>query len=80
MLLRDPLRLVVPAGHQIARWPSVSLSEVGEERWIVGTRPHPCTDITLAVFATASISPTIVESRRGASAKAHSGQGSDRCR
>ena len=59
-LLRDPLRVVVPADHRIARWRSVSLGELCEEPWIVGTRPHPCTDVTLAAFAAASISPTIV--------------------
>lgn len=59
-LLRDPLRVVVPEGHRIARKHVVSLRELSEERWIVGTQPHPCSDITLAALATASVSPTLI--------------------
>lgn len=59
-LLRDALRVVVPASHQVARRRAVSLGELSEERWIVGTQPHPCSDITLAALAAASVSPTLV--------------------
>jgi DNA-binding transcriptional LysR family regulator len=58
-LLRDPLRAVVPDGHALSGCQSVSIADLANEGWIVGTPGHPCFDITLAAYAAAGVTPRI---------------------
>jgi DNA-binding transcriptional LysR family regulator len=59
-LARDPLRAVLPHGHALAYQRSVSISSLAGDAWIVGTPGHPCFDITVAAYAAAAITPSIV--------------------
>jgi molybdate transport repressor ModE-like protein len=41
LLLRDPLRLVLPRGHRLATVPEITLADLGDEDWVSGAPGVP---------------------------------------
>ncbi|GAA1160256.1 LysR family transcriptional regulator [Ornithinicoccus hortensis] len=58
-LLEDPLDLLVPANHPLARRSSVSLSEAAQESWILDRPGRPLHGLAQAACAAAGFSPSV---------------------
>jgi DNA-binding transcriptional LysR family regulator len=58
-LLADPLDIVLPAGHPAADPRGVRLADLAAEPWIAGNPGDFCTEIVLALCATAGFSPVV---------------------
>lgn len=58
-LLDDPLDLLVPADHSLAKRDSMLLSEAADEEWILDREGRPYHQLVLTVCATAGFTPTI---------------------
>jgi DNA-binding transcriptional LysR family regulator len=58
-LLDDPLDVMVPAGHRVARRDSVSLQELAEEDWISEAPGGPYRALFTAAFVAAGLTPRV---------------------
>lgn len=58
-LLDDPLDLLVPAGHPLARRTSVELRETADQRWIVDRPNRPHRQLVFTSCAEAGFTPTV---------------------
>lgn len=58
-LFREPIELLVPAGHELARRSAVMLADAAEERWIVGTDRHDGPDQIRTACQVAGFTPSI---------------------
>ncbi len=58
-LLDDPLELLVPADHPLARRSSVCLSEAAEDQWILGKVGDPCRDLVQSDCLHAGFTPFV---------------------
>ena len=59
LLLEDPLDLVVPQGHPLARTRSASIVEAAEEDWIIGRPGSTYHQLVMASCAAAGFTPKI---------------------
>jgi molybdate transport repressor ModE-like protein len=60
LVLEEPMRVVLPAGHRDARRPAVVLGELAEDSWVRSTRRSSCHEFTRRVCRTAGFEPRIV--------------------
>lgn len=59
-LVRDPLVVVLPAGHLLARERTpMQLQDLADERWVMGTVDHPCVDATIAAQSSAGFTANV---------------------
>ncbi|MEV4728559.1 LysR substrate-binding domain-containing protein [Saccharopolyspora sp. NPDC049426] len=58
-LLDDPLDLVVPVGHRLAERSRVSLADVADEQWIVGSPGSTYHQLVRAACMSAGFSPNV---------------------
>jgi DNA-binding transcriptional LysR family regulator len=54
-LAEDPLVVVLPAGHRLARRPAVALADLAAERWALAT--DACAEQTIGACAAAGFTP-----------------------
>lgn len=58
-LLEDPLDVMVPAGHSVAKRESVSLQELADEDWITEAAGGPYRALFTAAFVAAGLTPRV---------------------
>ena len=58
-LLEDPLDLLVPAGHRLARQSSALLSEAADEPWLLDRPGRPHHQLVLTACAAAGFTPNV---------------------
>jgi DNA-binding transcriptional LysR family regulator len=58
-LLTDPTRLVVSAGHPLARRGAVGVDELAGERWITRADRHPVVEVLLRTCQAAGFEPAV---------------------
>ena len=59
LLLEDPLDLVVPAGHRLARQDSVHLGDLADESWIMDRPGRPYHQLLQTACVAAGFSPAV---------------------
>lgn len=60
-LVRDPLVVVLPNNHPLARGRRpLPLGDLAGERWVIGTVGHPCVDATIAAQSAAGFTANVV--------------------
>lgn len=60
-LMREPIDLVLPPDHRLAREDSVDLRQLAEEQWISVRGGFPVDDVLLSVAAVTGVQPRVVQ-------------------
>ena len=60
-LMREPIDLVLPAGHRLAGQDSVDVRQLADERWISVRGGFPVDDVLLSVAAATGVAPRVVQ-------------------
>lgn len=58
-LFRDPMRVVLPAGHRSAGESSIALADLAADTWVVGAERGPCGEVAAAACVAAGFTPDI---------------------
>lgn len=60
-LMREPIDLVLPPGHVLAKQESVDLRQLADEQWISVRGGFPVDDVLLSVAAVTGVAPRVVQ-------------------